>query len=99
MDAGRDQLIKLEPAIQVEIDKTRHVLAEPVGAHVRALQLLLEEKLDSVDLDVDTERDHADDGGGPTLLYHREGLFGGLLQADRLEGVVHAAPREGSHHG
>src|SRR5205823_13841867 len=60
------------------------------GPHVRALDLLLAQEVDAVQLHHLPDGDHPDDGGRAAGTQHLEGLLGGDLQADGLEGVVHA---------
>ena len=48
-------------------------------------------------LDLLAERDHADDGRGAAGRQHRKGLLGGLLAAQHLERVMHAATGEIAH--
>ena len=92
-----DQLVELELPGEIPLDVLRHVDAEPVRAHVGALELLLHEELEAVDLDALAERDHADHGGGAALAEHVERLLRGGREADRLERVVDAAAGELEH--
>mgnify|MGYP000376962898 CR=1 FL=1 len=59
--AARNHLVKVEPALEVEIDVPRHVDAEAVGAHETSLDALFEEQRESVHFDFLSERHHPDD--------------------------------------
>ena len=50
-----------------------------------------------MDLDRRTHRDHADHRGLATVAEHLVCLFGGLLEADRFERVVHATAGQVLH--
>src|SRR5262245_39320455 len=50
LDALGDQVVEVQAALEVEVDEAGHVHAERVGAHVRALDALLEQEIDSVEL-------------------------------------------------
>ena len=77
----------------VELDQPRHVDAEMVRAHRRALDLALAQEIEAVQFDLLAERNHADDGRGAAGRQHRERLLGGLLAAQHLERMMHAAAR------
>ena len=87
----------MQLAAHVELDQARHVDAEMVGAHRRALDLALAQEIEAVQLDLLAERDHADDGRGAAGRQHRKGLLGGFLAAQHLEGMMHAAAGEFAH--
>ena len=91
------QLVELELPGQVPLDVLRHVDAEPVRAHVRALEPLLQQELEPVDLDPLAERDHADHGRGAAFAEHVERLLRGRDEPDRLERVVDATAGELEH--
>ena len=93
-DARAHELVEHELAVHVEIDVARHVEAETVRAHVGALDLLLGEEVEAVQLDGLADRDHADNGGRAALAQHLPRLFGGLLETDCFEGILHAAARQ-----
>src|SRR5947207_13329457 len=48
-------------------------------------------------LDLDAERHHADDCRWAAGAQHAEGLLGGILRAERLEGIMHAALGQLAH--
>ncbi len=48
-------------------------------------------------LDLLAERNHADNGGGAARSEHAERLLCGLLAAEYLEGMMHAAIGEVAH--
>src|SRR6516225_5362794 len=51
--AGRDPVVEVQAALQVVLHQPRHVDAEAVGAHRRALHLLLAaQELEAVQLDL-----------------------------------------------
>ena len=86
-----DHVVEVEPPLQVEIDVPRHVDAEAIRAHQRALDSPLGEQLGAVDFDLLPHRDHPDDGRGAARRERVEALLGGLLEPDRLERVIDAA--------
>src|SRR6266540_745426 len=92
--AAGDHLVQLEAALPVQLDVARHVHLEAVGAHAAALDLLFAEEHGAVELDLLPDGNHAHHGGGPPGAYAVEALLGGDLEADGLEGVVHAAVRQ-----
>ena len=85
------QLVELEPALHVHVDVARHVDAEPVRAHVRALSFFSNSSstpgistLSPTGIIPMTDR-------GAALAKHAERLLGRGRQADGLERVVHPA--------
>ena len=73
----------------------RHVGAELVRAHHRALELFSAMNRSAPGISsFDAERHHADDRGRAAEVEHGEGLLGGRLDADGLEAVVDAAAGE-----
>src|SRR2546422_5799172 len=97
LQLGRNPVLEMQLAAHVEFDEAGHVDAKMVGAHRRALDATLSEEIEAVQLDLLAERDHADDGRSAAGREHRKGLLRGLLAAQHLEGVMHAATREFAH--
>src|SRR5262245_55135630 len=91
---ARDHLVELELPLTIQFDVARHVDLEAVRAHGAALDLLLAQERRAVELDLLADRDHADDRRGAARTQTLEHLLGRLLEADRLERVVHAGARE-----
>src|ERR1700723_3457015 len=60
-DMARDQMIELQFALLPRVQQLRHVEPEPVAAHRRALDLPLPQEIVAMQLDLHTERYHADD--------------------------------------
>src|SRR6516165_1886456 len=89
--APSDHLVQAQQAALVEVDVLRHVDLEAVRAHAAALDALLAEEDAALELELLTDRDHADDRGGTARTDALEALLGRLLEADRLEGVLDAA--------
>src|SRR5690348_16398646 len=58
-----DEVIEFELALQVELDETRHVDAEAIGAHEGALDLTLPEEVWAMQLDLGADRYHPNNGG------------------------------------
>src|ERR1700694_5137413 len=84
----------MQLAAQVEVDDTRHVDAEMVRPHIRALNTALAEEVKRMQLDLLAERHHADDGRRSAGREHRKRLFRGFLRAEDFETMLHAALRE-----
>src|SRR5262245_32199083 len=97
LQLGRDPVLKMQLAAHVEFDETRHVDAEMVRAHRRALDAALTQEVEAVQLDLLAERDHADDGSGAAGGEHRKALLRSVLAAEHLEGMLHAAAGELAH--
>src|SRR5207248_6830137 len=70
---------------------------EAVPAHRGSLDLAVAQKIVAMQLDLDAERHHADDCRGAAGAQHAEGLLGGILRAERLEGIMHAALGQFAH--
>src|SRR5438477_2112019 len=94
---GADQLVELEFSGQIPLDVLRHVDTESVRSHVRALDSLLHEELEPVDLDALAERNHPDHRGGTALAQHVERLGRGRRQTYGLEGMIDATAGERQH--
>src|SRR2546430_11737945 len=62
-----------------------------------ALDLAVAQKIVAVQLDFDAERHHADDRRGAARAQHLEGLLGGALGAERLEGDRKSTRLNSSH--
>src|SRR5215475_57132 len=52
LQLGRDPVFQVQPSAQVELDQPRHVDAEMIGAHRRALDLALAQEVEAVQLDL-----------------------------------------------
>ncbi len=89
-----DHLVQAQQASLVEVDVLRHVDLEAVRAHAAALDALLPQEHAALELELLTDRDHADHRRGAARADTLEGLLGGLLEADRLEGVLDATAGE-----
>src|SRR5579862_5076715 len=90
LDLGGDPVVEMQLAAEVKLDQPRHVLAEVVRAHRRALHALLAQEVGAVQFDLGAERDHADDGGNTTGAEHGKRLLRGDLGAEHLERILHA---------
>src|SRR3989454_529420 len=86
-----DHLVQAQKPSLVEVDVLRHVDLETVRAHAAALDALLPEEHAALELNLLADGDHADHGRGSARPDALEGLLGGFLEADRLEGVLDAA--------
>src|SRR5436305_14901664 len=87
----------MQLAAHVELDEPRHVDAELVGAHRRALDFSVAQEIEAMQLDLLAERDHADDGRGAAGPQHCERLLRGLLAAQHFERVMYAAIGDTAH--
>src|SRR5437016_11107599 len=87
-----DQLVDLEPAVEVEIDQPREIDVRPHRAVHGALDaLFLERHQVRRDRRAHAHGGHADDDGGAARADRVEDLERRRLAADRVEGVVGAA--------
>src|SRR5439155_22132282 len=86
--ASRDHLVEAKQAPLVEVDVPGHVDLEAVRAHAAALDALFPAKHAALELDLLADGDHADHRRRPARADAFEGLLGGLLQTDGLEGVL-----------
>src|SRR5439155_6629207 len=89
--AATHHLVQLQPSLPVEVDVARHVDLEAIAAHAAALDLFLAQEHRPVELDLLSDRDHADDRRRAAGADAVEALLGRDLQADGLERVVDAA--------
>src|SRR3954454_2348945 len=87
-NARRNELVQLEPALQIHLHENRHVDAKAVRPHARPLDALLAHQLFGRQLEHRSDRDHADDRRGPAQAQHGERLLGGDLHANCLESVI-----------
>src|SRR5207245_10176912 len=84
-----DQLVELQPAVEVELDELWEIDGRADRAVERALErLLLERHRVGRDRRPRGHRRHADDDGGATGADRVEDLERGGLAPDRVEGVV-----------
>ena len=90
---GGDEVVEVQLAATVELHQTRHVGAEAIGAHRRALYALLAQEVEAVKLDLHAEGHHADDRGRAAVAQHLERLLGRLLEAEAFDGVMHPVRR------
>src|SRR6266545_5108145 len=89
-----DHLVQAEQAPLVEVDVLRHVDLEAVRAHAAALDALLPQEHAALELELLADRDHPDHRRGAAGEDTLKGLLGGLLEADRLEGVLDSTAGE-----
>src|SRR5258706_15579308 len=90
----RNPVLEMQLAAHVEFDQPRHVDAEMVGAHRRALDFSFAQEIKAMQLDLLAERDHADDCRGAAGGQHRKRLLRGLLAPEHFERVMHPTTRE-----
>src|SRR3984893_11455425 len=82
-----DELVELEPAVEVELDETREVDRRPHRAvHAALERLLLEDDRIGRDRSADRHGRHPDDDGDAALAYGVENLERGLLAPDGVDG-------------
>src|SRR5215471_2363489 len=86
-DLTRDHLIELQLAVQIHINVTWHVDTKTVRPHARTLDFFLLQEVRTVQLDLGAYGNHANHRGCAAFGQHIEGLFGGLFEANSLEGV------------
>src|SRR6516164_3999742 len=85
-----DHRVEVEPALAVEIEIGRDVVAEAVRAHARGLHLAFRADCHPRKLDHCVRRQHADDRRCTPDRERLDCLAAQLRIADSLEGVVHA---------
>src|SRR5215469_10616038 len=84
-----DHRVEVEPALAVEIEIGRDVVAEAVRAHARGLHLAFRSDCHPRELDHCVRRQHADDRRRTPDRERLDRLAAQLRIADSLEGVVH----------
>ena len=84
--------VEVEPALAVEIEIERDVVAKPVRAHARGLYLAFRPDRHPWELDHRVGRQHADDRRGAADRQALDRLPHQLGEAHRLESVVDAEP-------
>src|SRR5215472_11537547 len=99
LPGAADELVDLEPPLEVEVHQLREIEVRADGAVHRALEcLLLERHRVGRDGRAHAHGRHADDDGGAAGPNGVEDLQRGRLAADGVERVVGAAAaREGAH--
>ena len=91
LDLIGDPIVQVQASLHIQIDQMRHVGAEPVRAHGRALNLALTQESIAIQLDLLAKGHHAHDGGRAANRQHFERLLGSFLQAQAFDGMIDAA--------